>query len=112
MTTAAQTGVIVPSFNLRDRMGKCLEVAEFSVADMATVLGVSRQTVNNWLSGRYKPQRATLVAWALATGVDLTWLETGQAPAEPGPDEGIGTPPGTRTLNPLINTRRLRAVAA
>ena len=81
-------------------------------ADMAKVLSVTPRTVSNYVTGKSTPSRATIVAWALATGVSLTWLETGQAPAEPGPDEGIGTPPGTRTLNPLINTRRLRAVAA
>ncbi len=106
MTTAAQHETFVPEWDLADRLRKALRSSDVSVAQMAQALEVSRQTVGNWMAGRARPTRATVVAWALATGVDLHWLETGQAPDQPTPDE-IGTPPGTRTLNPLIKSQLL-----
>ena len=99
-------GPTIPHWDLADRLRKALRESDTSVAEIARALGVTRQTVGNWIAGRYVPSRATLVAWALATGVDLIWLETGTAPDEPAP--GLGTPPGTRTLNPLVNTTRAR----
>lgn len=107
MTTALQNGTFVPEWDLADRLRKALRSSDVSVAQMAQALDVSRQTVGNWMAGRARPTRATVVAWALATGVDLHWLETGQAPAEPRPDGEIGTPPGTRTLNPLMMREQL-----
>lgn len=70
---------VVPEFDLGDRLGKALRVAHISNQDMADYLGVSRNTVSNYINGRGEPKRATLLLWALRTGVSLTWLQTGQA---------------------------------
>ncbi len=102
MTTAAQHETFVPEWDLADRLRKALRSSDVSVAQISQALDVSRQTVGNWMAGRARPTRATVVAWALATGVDLHWLETGQAPAEPASNGEIGTPPGKRSLNPLM----------
>jgi transcriptional regulator with XRE-family HTH domain len=50
-------------------------------------MGVGRNTVSNNETGKVAPRRIVLKAWALATGVNLQWLETGVPPVE-GPGEG------------------------
>lgn len=67
-------------FGLGDRLAKALAVADTNGPEMAEFLGVSRQTVGNYTSGRTRPNRATLRAWALKTGVPLSWIETGIIP--------------------------------
>lgn len=57
---------------------------------MADYLGVRREAVSTWLSGKVNPKKSTLRLWAFRTGVPLEWLETGQVPTPsgPGPDGG------------------------
>jgi transcriptional regulator with XRE-family HTH domain len=59
---------------------------------MAAQLGVSRETIGRWTSGRGEPKRAGLLAWAAVTGVDLEWLETGKGPATTSPDPDPSLP--------------------
>ncbi|WP_328664055.1 helix-turn-helix domain-containing protein [Nocardia salmonicida] len=56
--------------------------------EFARSLGVTTSTVQRAESGSTQPRRTTLMAWSMATGVNLEWLETGQAPrpADEGPD--------------------------
>lgn len=49
-------------------------------------MGVSRNTVYNNERGKVVPRRIVLKAWAMATGVDLTWIETGSTTENPRPD--------------------------
>lgn len=84
MTT--QPSGLVPEFSQADRFRKAREVAGYEQAELADVIGVSRGTVSNVERGTVGVRRITVNAWALATGVDRAWLETGQAPAGPGPD--------------------------
>ena len=51
-----------------------------SQGDLAEAIEVSRETVSNYEHGHTKPRRITLRLWALATGVDSQWLETGEVP--------------------------------
>ncbi|HET6154196.1 MAG TPA: helix-turn-helix domain-containing protein [Marmoricola sp.] len=44
---------------------------------MADYLDVSPQTVTRWTKAKTPVKRQTLMLWALATGVDREWLETG-----------------------------------
>ncbi|WCO67919.1 helix-turn-helix transcriptional regulator [Iamia majanohamensis] len=70
----------VPVWTLGDRLGKALDHAGIKVGDMAAYLDVGRNTVGNYIAGRTQPSRATVLAWAMRTGIDPTWLETGELP--------------------------------
>lgn len=41
---------------------------------MANLLGLSLRSVNRYEVGALEPKRQTVLAWALATGVDPEWL--------------------------------------
>ncbi len=53
---------------------------------------MTTSTVQRTEGGQTKPRRTTLMVWAMATGVDLHWLETGNAPQSDGPDGGHQLP--------------------
>lgn len=80
------------AWDLVDRLNKSLRVSPFRTStDLAAALGVHRNTVSNYLSGRIKPDRRTLMAWALACGVPFAWLEgVGTPDANEAPTEGEG----------------------
>lgn len=75
-------------FDLCDRLRKSLRVSGMGVSQIAAVLGVDRNTVSNYLGGRTNPTRPTLTTWAIATGVPLSWLLTGEVTADEA-DNGI-----------------------
>lgn len=60
------------------------ESAGMSQTDLAEAIGGSRATVSNYERGLVNPRRVTLRMWAMATGVDFRWLETGEAPSPDG----------------------------
>jgi transcriptional regulator with XRE-family HTH domain len=80
---------LVPEFDLADRMRKALRTAGTGVQEMADYLGVTRTTVGNWINGRIVPSKQTQRLWALRTGVDFDWLQTGENPHQLIADEGI-----------------------
>ena len=85
------TSGIVPEWDMLDRLAKALRVGHKSGAQLARELGVHRNTINNYLNGRTRPDRRTLIAWAMSTGVPLEWLESGVVPGPPeegGPGQG------------------------
>ena len=103
-----QVAGMIPEFSKADRFRKAREHAGLEQAELAQAMGVSRSTVSNVERGLVAVRRITLRAWAMATGVDATWLETGAAPVMgPGP-EGYTA----RDLNPepadLVSWRRFR----
>lgn len=67
-------------FDLADRLRKSLRVSGWSVQAIADQLGVSRNTVSNWINGRVTPTREQLTVWAAYTGAPLQWLERGTVP--------------------------------
>lgn len=69
---------MVPVFGLRHRLALALDYSGVSVHDMADELGVSRNTVGNYLAGRTTPHKAVLRVWALRTGVPFEWLARGE----------------------------------
>ena len=73
---------IVPAFDLTDRLRKAREIAGYDQSEFAEVLGITRQSIGNYESGRRTPARPYLIAWADRCGVDLTWLETGHEPED------------------------------
>lgn len=63
--------------------------AGLSQLDLAQLIGISRTSVSNAEAGTVKPRKITVNQWALATGVPVSWLESGATPAGPsGPDGG------------------------
>ena len=66
--------------------------AKLSQGDFADLVNASRGTVSNYerdnLPGGPR-QRLVFNSWAAACGVDVEWLETGQAPVQPEPDGGL-----------------------
>lgn len=76
-----------PVFGLQHRLALAREVAGIDQLAMSHALGCTRPTVSNYERGFTMPRRSVLVAWALATGVDVEWLETGnEKPHQDGPD--------------------------
>ena len=66
--------------NLADRLRKSLRLSGMSVAGMADLVQVHRNTVSGWLAGRARPSQLALRFWAQATGVPLPWLLEGVWP--------------------------------
>lgn len=97
MTTAIHRGVI-PTLTFSQRLVVAREHIGLNQGELSSALGVSTNTIQRAESGRAEPRRPTIMAWAMATGVDLHWLETGHVPT---PDGG-GTCEGCaiRDLNP------------
>ena len=77
----AETDTIrpLPSFQLRHRLQLAIEFAGTSKEALAAYLDLSRQTIDNYLSGRTEPKVSTLRDWASACGVPASWLLTGSA---------------------------------
>ena len=80
--------------------------------EFAELISVSRGTVSNYerdhLPGGTR-QRLVLNAWAQATGVSRTWLETGEpdAPTPPRPDGGVDVARAAQ-LEALAQRKRAR----
>ena len=66
-----------PAFTLGDRLGKSLRASGISISEMAELLGVTRQTVGNWIADRSMPTFDVATLWAAQTGVPLGWLAAG-----------------------------------
>lgn len=107
MTAQRQAGgsFTVPEFHLGDRLSKALDVAGVSVQEMAEYLGVSRNTVSNYIHMRTPVSLGTLRLWAFRTGVRLEWLITGNGDG-PEPDEGGGPEEARGWTWPLRARRR------
>ncbi len=69
-----------PEWDVADRMRKALRQARVGPQEMADYLGVSRQSVGNWINGRIEPSVQTLRLWAMRTGVPFEWLAGDQFP--------------------------------
>lgn len=59
---------------MTDRLRKAREAAALDQAELAERIDVSRRTIGNYEAGRVEPRMIVLKQWALATGVDLSWL--------------------------------------
>lgn len=88
MTKALGSNGIVPTIEIRHRIGIAREVAGMKQVDLARELGMSRSTLAGIEQGTRKPRRGEVIAIAFATGVSLDWLETGETPAGDNPDGG------------------------
>lgn len=79
---------VVPEFGLGDRLRKAREITGLDGTEFAAEVGISRTSVYAAERGEKHPRELTLRAWALCSGVDLTWLKTGETP----PPAGDGAP--------------------
>lgn len=89
MTSAYESGN-VPEIQVHHRLRIAREFAHLEQQQLADRIGISRNSVSSAELGRTKPRKITLNAWALATGVPVTWLITGQTPGRPGDGPGGG----------------------
>jgi transcriptional regulator with XRE-family HTH domain len=72
------------AWDVSDAMRKSLRGMEhLNVQKIADELGVSRNTVGNWLNGRVAPDDRTLMAWARLTAVPFPWLVSFKNRGEP-----------------------------
>lgn len=97
MSTSTE-GIPVPSWDLADRLRKCLRESDMSVQEMADYLEVSRNTVSAWINGRTPPSPQSVRLWALRTGMSYDWLRNGgesiEGPPRP-PRNGASSSEGT-----------------
>lgn len=107
MTQQQDVGV-VPEWTIGDRLGKALAHAELSVAAMAAYLGVSRNTIGNYINDRTRIPRPTLMLWAMRTGVPIEWLEGDAGSTTPTPPGG-GIGIDTEAVERLAAQKRARS---
>ena len=74
MTITSPTGPI-PQWTLADGLRKSREAAGYSQGALAAHIGISRASISNYENGIHTPNRPTLLAWAMACGVSLEWLD-------------------------------------
>lgn len=65
----------VPDWTLGWKLKRALDFAGVSAQDMAAELGVHVATVSRWMNDRETPRRAYVMAWALRTGVPVSWFD-------------------------------------
>lgn len=87
MTTQAVGGRSY-EFGLTDRLRISRELAGFGQREFAEATGIGRSSVQNYESGATKPRRPQLIAWAMATGFSMDWLQTGEDPHQDGDPDG------------------------
>lgn len=87
VVTTLYEGGHAPRITQRHRLRIAREEAGYDQHQLAEAIGVSRNTINNAEKGRVEPRRIVLNAWAMACGVPVSWIITGQeAPAGGGGD--------------------------
>lgn len=91
MATTMRVGD-VPEWTLSDRLRKAREHADLKQTDLAELTGISRASIVNYESGKFIPRRPALAAWAMACGVSLEWLSSGDAAYGPDSGPGLGVP--------------------
>lgn len=80
----------IPKFDLNDRLRKARETADLDQAQLAELIGVSRNSVSAAERGVSKPRKAVLIAWAFTTRVPFEWLMTGSTNNETPDPNGPG----------------------
>lgn len=84
MTTMSDRSPGVPEWDLVDRLSKAMRVRGLTNAtEMAELLGMHRNSVQDYLRGKRSPDRRTMMAWAMSCGVSYEWLETGSVSGDP-----------------------------
>lgn len=71
----------IPQFELKHRVRLAREYAGMQQQELADNTGLARSAIAYIESGQGRTRRSSIRLIALATGVDLHWLETGETPA-------------------------------
>lgn len=90
---STHVGTVIPHWTQGDRLRKARSLTGLTSRQFAERLGVSLNTIVNAEGDKRKVRRITLLAWAMATGVPVEWLETGVVPPAGGPREPDGWAP-------------------
>lgn len=111
MTEQVTHGAI-PTWHEGDRLYKALKYAKMQNGEMALFLGVSRNTIGNYIAGRNKVDKRTRMLWAQRTEVSESWLETGLGDPTPHPEGETGQLPEVRHQGLEPRTRWYEGFAA
>ena len=91
-----------PTWTLVDRLRKSRLLAGLEQADLADMIGVSRNSISNYENGKTELSATTFVRWAAATGVTLDWLAEGlNAKTAPANAETVSTTVRPKGFEPL-----------
>ncbi|HXR41759.1 MAG TPA: helix-turn-helix transcriptional regulator [Acidothermaceae bacterium] len=71
-------GGVIPEWTMGDRLRKAREHAGLQQQELADEVGISRNSISSYELDHTKPQRPTLLLWALRCGVPLEWIVTGR----------------------------------
>lgn len=90
---------LIPEWTRGDRLRKARALTGMTTREFADHIGVSQKTVTDAENDKRETVRKILLnAWALATGVPVTWLEHGVTDT-PGPDH---TTPAVTSPYPVL----------
>jgi transcriptional regulator with XRE-family HTH domain len=100
-------------WTLGDRLYKSLRVSGLSNTDLADELGVSRNTIGNYIADRTEPKDGQVKLWALRTGIPYEELRYGivrGGSGDGGPAEGRTTDYGSEG-SAIVSDFRTRTAA-
>ena len=111
MSTEPYEGGFIPELTLGWRLKMALSSGGVSRKSMAEQLGYEETQLSRWTSGKAVPRKGVISQWALITGVDRRWLETGEGSSPIGPN---GLPAGEpeTALAKLASKKRAHRGAA
>lgn len=90
ITQATNNDMAIPHWNLQDRLHKAMSHRGITNAtDMAALLRLHRNTVQDYLNGKRIPDYRTLVSWATICRVPVEWLEFGDVQIKGSSDNGF-----------------------
>ncbi|WP_080738408.1 helix-turn-helix domain-containing protein [Rhodococcoides fascians] len=84
-----------PGWTRGDCLRRAREWAGMSQEEVGAALDISRRSISSYESNVRQPKRSVLIAWAMATGVSLGFLEAGEVPAPRPPVPPVGLEPTT-----------------
>lgn len=105
--TVSYAGRMIPALDLPARLVLARMAAGLNQSELAKAIGVSRATVSLYeridaegmaASVKANIRRGTVMAWAMATGVDANWLMTGTGPPSDDGGPAIVRPKGFEPL--------------
>lgn len=107
MSQVPHQGGRIPPLTLGWRLRMARESTGKGLREFADELGVSPDTLTSAEKDRRKVRQITINAYALATGVDRHWLETGEGSSHPsGPGGGPSSDEADERIKQLAERKR------